>query len=69
MYGPMHTYGCLLSRVQLFASWWTAAHQVPLTMEFSKQEHWRLLASPEELLTQERLKPASLVPCIGRWIY
>ena len=29
-----------LSRVQLFATLWTIAHQVSLSMEFSKQEYW-----------------------------
>ena len=28
----------LLSRVQLFATPWTVAHQAPLSMEFSRQE-------------------------------
>jgi len=31
----------LLSRVQLFATPWTVAHQVPLSIEFSRQEYWR----------------------------
>ena len=30
----------LLSRVQLFATLWTVAHQAPLSMEFSRQEYW-----------------------------
>ena len=30
----------LLSRVQLFATPWTAAHQAPLSMELSRQEYW-----------------------------
>ena len=30
----------LLSRVQLFATPWTVAHQVSLFMEFSRQEYW-----------------------------
>ena len=30
----------VLSRVQLFATLWTIAHQGPLSMEFSKQEYW-----------------------------
>ena len=29
-----------LSRVQLFATPWTVAHQAPLSMEFSRQEYW-----------------------------
>ena len=28
-----------LSRIQLFATPWTVAHQTPLTMEFSQQEY------------------------------
>ena len=31
----------LLSRVQLFATPWTAAHQAPPSMGFSRQEYWR----------------------------
>ena len=30
----------LLSRVQLFATLWTVAHQAPQSMEFSRQEYW-----------------------------
>ena len=30
----------LLSRVQLFATPWTVAHQAPQSMEFSRQEYW-----------------------------
>ena len=29
-----------LSRVQLFATPWTVAHQAPLSMGFSRQEYW-----------------------------
>ena len=32
-----------LSRVQLFMTPWTVAHQAPLSMEFSRQEYWRQL--------------------------
>ena len=28
------------SRIQLFATLWTVAHQVPLSMGFSRQEYW-----------------------------
>ena len=37
---------CLLSCVRLFATPWTAAHQVPLSMEFSRQEYWSGLPFP-----------------------
>ena len=30
----------LLSRVQLLAAPWTLAYQAPLSIEFSRQEHW-----------------------------
>ena len=35
-----------LSRVQLFAIPWTAAHQAPLSMGFSSQEYWSGLPFP-----------------------
>ena len=35
-----------LSRVQLFATPWTAAHQAPLPMEFSRQEYWSEVPLP-----------------------
>ena len=35
-----------LSHVQLFATPWTIASQVPLSMEFSMQEHWSGLPFP-----------------------
>ena len=36
----------LLSRVQLFATPWTVAYQVPLSMGFSRQEYWSGLPFP-----------------------
>ena len=40
-----------LSRIQLFVTPWTVACQVPLPMEFSRQEYWRGLPflSPGDL--------------------
>ena len=35
-----------LSRVGLLATPWTAAHQAPLPMGFSRQEHWSGVPSP-----------------------
>ena len=35
-----------LSRVRLFATPWTAAHQAPLSVGFSRQEHWSGLPFP-----------------------
>ena len=34
------------SHVQLFATLWTAAHEAPLSMEFSRQEYWSGLPFP-----------------------
>ena len=36
----------LLSRVRLFATPWAIAHQVPLSMVFSRQEDWSELRFP-----------------------
>ena len=42
-----------LSSVQLFATPWTAAHQAPLSMGFSKQEYWYGVPLPSLLDTAE----------------
>ena len=34
------THACVLSRVQLFWTLWTAVRQAPLSMGFSRQEYW-----------------------------
>ena len=39
-------YSSLLSRVQLFATPWTAVHQAPLSMRFSRQGYWSGLPFP-----------------------
>ena len=36
----------LLSRVRLFATWWTVAYQAPLSMGFSRQKYWSGLPFP-----------------------
>ena len=36
----------ILSCVRLFVMPWTVVHQAPLSMEFSRQEHWSGLPSP-----------------------
>ena len=57
---------CVLShfsRVWLFATPWTAAHQVPLSMGFSRQEYWSgLPRSPPGDLPNPGIKAVSLVP-------
>ena len=37
---------CVLSRARLFATPWTAAHQAPLSIGFSRQEYWSGLPCP-----------------------
>ena len=52
----------LLSRVQLFATPQTVARQAPLSMGFSKQEHWsRLPSPPTGDLPDPGIEPASLM--------
>ena len=41
----MHVLG-LFSCVQLFVTLWTAAHQAPLFIGFSRQEYWSGFACP-----------------------
>ena len=49
-----------LSRVQLFSIPWTVACQVPLAMEFSRQEHWNGLPFPSSGdLPDSGIKPVS----------
>ena len=54
----------MLSRfscVQLFATLWTVAHQAPLSMGFSRQEHWRGLPLPSPgALPHSVTEPTSL---------
>ena len=64
---------CVLSHfchVLLFATLWTVAHQGPLSMRFSKQEHWsRLPCPPPGDLPNPGIKPTSLTfSAFGRWV-
>ena len=50
---------CVLSHVQLLVAPWTTAHQVPLSMGFSRQEYWSgLLFPPPGDLPNPGIKPA-----------
>ena len=55
---------CMLSHfspVQFFATPWTVAHQAPLSVGFSRQEHWSGLPCPApEDLPDLGIEPASL---------
>ena len=55
----MHVF--TLSRVQLFVTSWTVAHQAPLSMGFLRQEYWRRLPFfYSRVLPDPGLKPTSL---------
>ena len=50
---PFHIHACMLSnfsRVRLYATLWTAAHQAPLSTGFSRQEYWSGLPFPSQIL-------------------
>ena len=50
------------SRVQLFVTLWTVAHQTPLFVEFSRQEYWSgLLRPPPGDLPDPGIEPVSLL--------
>ena len=50
-----------LSRVRLFATPWTVAHQAPLSMGFSRQEYWSGLPFPSPgYLPDPGIQPRSL---------
>ena len=50
----------VLSRVWLFVTPWTVAHQAPLSMEFSRHKYWTRLPSPSpEDLLEPGIKPRS----------
>ena len=57
--------GKSLSRVQLFATPWTAVHMAPPSMGFSRQEYWSEVPSPspESEVTQSYLILCNPVDC------
>ena len=46
----------LLSRVRLLATPWTAAHQAPPSMGFSRQEYWSGVPLPSPILHTQLIK-------------
>ena len=46
----------LLSHVQLFTTSWTAAHQAPPSMGFSRQEYWSGVLLPSPITIEEQQK-------------
>ena len=69
---PVYALSCF-SCVQLFVTLWTIAHQAPLSMGFSMQEHWSGLPFPSHgiFLTQgSNPDPLWLLQCrqiLYRW--
>ena len=58
---------CRVSHVQLFATQWTVDHQTPLSMGFSRQEHWcGLPCAPPGNLPNPGIKVSSFGSCIDR---
>ena len=54
----MHT--CSVAQSCLFETPWTVAHQVPLSLEFSRQEYWsELLFPPPGDLRDPGIEPVS----------
>ena len=43
-----------VSHVRLCATPWTAVHQVPLSLGFSRQEHWSVLPLPSSMHESEK---------------
>ena len=59
--GKQCTRALSLSRVRLYATPWTVAHQAPLFMGFSRQEYWSgLPCPPSGDFPDPGIKPASL---------
>ena len=63
--GELNEHACVLSgfsRVWLFVTPWTVAHQAPLSMGFSKQDYWSGLACPPPGgLPDPGIEPTSLM--------
>ena len=60
----LHYLPSVCSRVQFFATLWTVAHQAPLSMGFSRQEHWG--ESPFPTSQPRDQTQVSCISCIGR---
>ena len=58
-----------ISHIRLFVTPWTVAHQVPLSMGFSRQEHWSRLPCPlpgglPDLVTES----SAMSLALARWV-
>ena len=57
---------CMLSRVRLFVTPWTVAHQAPLSKGISPVRilKWIVISSSRR---SSQLRDQTCAPCIGRW--
>ena len=62
-----HAHTQSLSRVRLFETLWTIAHQAPLFMGFSRQEYW--VGCHFLLQGSSQIRNQTHVSCIGRWFF
>ena len=58
-----------ISCVWLLATPWTAAHQVPPSMGFSRQEYWSGLPLPSPIVLLRRIQNYVICPPSGHGIY
>ena len=54
-----------LCRVQVFTTPWTAAHQAPPSMGFSRQEYWSGLPLPSPPVTTDSIKGRVMEQAVG----
>ena len=64
MLKPFTVFADVFSRGQLFVTPWTIAHQVPLSMEFSRHEYWSGLPFPSPLTVWITTNCGK---CLKRW--
>ena len=67
----VHARGWTLSLIWLFTTPWAVAHQVPLSVGFSRQEYWSRLPFPSPGdLPNPGIKPTSLSsPALAGWFF
>ena len=64
----LHPIPVMLSHVWLFLTPWTVAHQAPLSMGFSSQEHWSGLSFPPPVdLPDAGIEPLSSAEDLEFW--